>query len=59
MNQVVVQINLFMHEKSGHTQKLDLHFCDDEFRMGWWDGSNEYSHLSGKPSFMDWCNGII
>ena len=20
-----------------------LHFCDDEFRMGWWDGSNEYN----------------
>ena len=43
----------FMHENaSGHTQKLDLHFCDDEFRMGWWDGSNEYN-LDSKMKFRD------
>jgi len=43
----------FMHENaSGHTQKLDLHFCDDEFRMGWWDGSSEYN-LDSKMKFRD------
>ena len=35
----------FNHENaSSHTQKLDLHFeSGDQFRMGWWDGSNEYN----------------
>jgi hypothetical protein len=43
----------FMHENaSGHTQKLDLHFVNDEFRMGWWDGSNEYN-LDSVMKFLD------
>ena len=43
----------FMHENaSSHTQKLDLHFTDDEFRMGWWDGSSEYN-LDSKMKFRD------
>ena len=43
----------FMHENaSSHTQKLDLHFCDDEFRMGWYDGSSEYN-LDSKMKFRD------
>ena len=43
----------FMHENaSSHTQKLDLHFVDDEFRMGWYDGSNEYN-LDSKMKFRD------
>lgn len=44
----------FNHENaSSHTQKLDLHFeTGDQFRMGWWDGSNEYN-LDTTRKFRD------
>ena len=40
-----VQQRWFNHENAAsHTQKIDLHFiATDLFRMGWWDGSNEYN----------------
>tara|TARA_R110002012_G_scaffold5419_1_gene24671 strand:+ start:117 stop:1496 length:1380 start_codon:yes stop_codon:yes gene_type:complete len=49
-----VQQRWFNHEnESSHVQKLDLHFiATDLFRMGWWDGSNEYN-LDTKRAFRD------
>ena len=44
---------LFCHEnESSHTQKLDLHFVDDQFRMGWYNGSSEFN-LDTKMVFRD------
>ena len=44
---------LFCHEnESSHTQKLDLHIVDDQFRMGWYNGSAEYN-LDTKMVFRD------
>jgi len=44
---------LFCHEnESSHTQKLDLHLVDDQFRMGWYNGSSEFN-LDTKMVFRD------
>ena len=52
-----VRDTVFMHESaSGHTQKLDLHFDNnDNWLIGHYDGTNEYN-VKTNMKFRD-CNG--
>ena len=52
-----VRDTVFMHENaSGHTQKLDLHFDNnDNWLIGHYDGTNEYN-VKTNMKFRD-CNG--